>query len=63
MSRERMAEELGRLAVSRHVARAFGLLAATGLLEVLAPPLAALPPARLRHLGAWPRPSTANRPT
>jgi tRNA nucleotidyltransferase (CCA-adding enzyme) len=52
VSRERMAEELGRLAVSRHVARAFDLLDATGLLEVLAPPLAALPPARLRHLGA-----------
>jgi tRNA nucleotidyltransferase (CCA-adding enzyme) len=52
VSRERMAEELGRLAVSPHVARAFALLGATGLLEVLAPPLAALPPARLRHLGA-----------
>lgn len=52
VSRERMAEELGRLAVSPHVARAFELLAVTGLLEVLAPPLAALPRARLRHLGA-----------
>jgi tRNA nucleotidyltransferase (CCA-adding enzyme) len=52
VSRERMAEELGRLAVSRHVASAFALLASTGLLEVLAPPLAELPPARLRHLGA-----------
>ncbi len=52
VSRERMAEELGRLAVSPHVARAFDLLASTGLLEVLAPPLAALPPARLGHLGA-----------
>jgi tRNA nucleotidyltransferase (CCA-adding enzyme) len=51
VSRERMAEELSRLAVSRDVARAFGLLGVTGLLEVLAPPLAALPPARLRHLG------------
>jgi tRNA nucleotidyltransferase (CCA-adding enzyme) len=52
VSRERMAEELGRLAVSPHVARAFELLASTGLLEVLAPPLAGLPRARLRHLGA-----------
>ena len=52
VSRERMAEELARLAVSRHVARAFALLGETGLLEVLAPPLAALPPARRRHLGA-----------
>ena len=52
VSRERMAEELGRLAVSPHVARAFDLLATTGLLEVLAPPLATLPRARLRHLGA-----------
>jgi tRNA nucleotidyltransferase (CCA-adding enzyme) len=51
VSRERMADELGRLAVSSHVARAFELLAATGLLEVLAPSLAALPRARLRHLG------------
>jgi tRNA nucleotidyltransferase (CCA-adding enzyme) len=52
VSRERMAEELGRLAVSRQVAGAVVLLGATGLLEVLAPPLAALSPARLRHLGA-----------
>jgi tRNA nucleotidyltransferase (CCA-adding enzyme) len=52
VSRERMAEELGRLAVSPHVARAFELLSATGLLEVLAPPLAGLPRGRLRHLGA-----------
>ncbi len=52
VSRERMAEELGRLACSPHVARALELLSATGLLEVLAPPLAALGPARRRHLGA-----------
>jgi tRNA nucleotidyltransferase (CCA-adding enzyme) len=51
VSRERVAEELSRLAVSPHVARAFDLLGATGLLEVIAPPLAGLPPARRRHLG------------
>jgi tRNA nucleotidyltransferase (CCA-adding enzyme) len=51
VSRERVAEELSRLAVSAHVERAFELLGATGLLEVVAPLLASLAPARRKHLG------------
>ena len=52
VSMERVGEELARIAAAPHVDEALALLAATGLLEVVLPPLAALPPGDLRHLGA-----------
>jgi tRNA nucleotidyltransferase (CCA-adding enzyme) len=52
VSMERIGEELSRIAAAPHVDRALSLLAATGLLGVVLPPLAALPPAALRHLAA-----------
>jgi len=52
VSQERVGEELGRIAQAPHVDRALALLGTTGLLEVVLPPLASLPPAARRHLGA-----------
>ena len=49
VSRERVAEELSRLLVGPHAAGGIAALAATGLLPVVLPRLAALPPARVRH--------------
>lgn len=49
VSRERVAEELSRLLVAPHAGEAIELLEATGLLEVVLPALAALPPDRVRH--------------
>jgi tRNA nucleotidyltransferase (CCA-adding enzyme) len=52
VSQERVSEELSRLVAAPHVAAAVRLLAGTGLLEVVLPPLAALPPEALSHAGA-----------
>jgi len=49
VSRERVAEELSRLVTGRDAARGLLLLESTGLLEVVLPQLAALPPAARRH--------------
>ena len=49
VSRERMAEELSRLLVGPHAAAGLETLRTTGLLGVVLPRLAALPPARVRH--------------
>ena len=49
VSRERVAEELSRLLVGPHAAGGIAALSATGLLPVVLPRLAALPPARVRH--------------
>ncbi|HEX9308294.1 MAG TPA: tRNA cytidylyltransferase [Anaeromyxobacter sp.] len=55
---ERISEELGRLVVAPDAPRALGLMRATGLLEVVLPPLASLPGAAQSHatkvLGAVP---------
>jgi tRNA nucleotidyltransferase (CCA-adding enzyme) len=52
VSAERVAEELTRLAVAPHAARGVLLLARTGLLAVVLPELARLPPAEIRHAAA-----------
>ncbi|MEI6225167.1 MAG: tRNA cytidylyltransferase [Deltaproteobacteria bacterium] len=49
VSRERVAEELSRLLVGPHAAAGLETLQTTGLLGVVLPRLAALPPARVRH--------------
>ncbi|HET8722571.1 MAG TPA: tRNA cytidylyltransferase [Anaeromyxobacteraceae bacterium] len=49
VSRERVAEELTRLLVGPHAAAGLETLRATGLLAVVLPRLAALPPGRVRH--------------
>jgi tRNA nucleotidyltransferase (CCA-adding enzyme) len=49
VSRERVAEELSRLLVGPHAAGGIAALAATGLLPVVLPRLAALPTTRVRH--------------
>jgi tRNA nucleotidyltransferase (CCA-adding enzyme) len=49
VSRERIADELGKLVVAPHAARAVLLLASTGLAGELLPALAARPPADVRH--------------
>lgn len=51
VSQERICEELSRMAAAPHLAHGLDLLAATGLLEVVLPPLAALPSATRRHAG------------
>ena len=52
VSRERVCQELSRLVAAPHVAHALELLDATGLLEVVLPPLAALDEAARAHAGA-----------
>jgi tRNA nucleotidyltransferase (CCA-adding enzyme) len=52
VSLERVGEEVRRIADAPHLARALELLAATGLLEVILPPLAAVPGPVRRHAGA-----------
>jgi len=49
VSRERVAEELSRLLTGPGAAAGLATLSATGLLPVVLPRLAALPPARIRH--------------
>lgn len=49
VSRERVAEELSRLLVGSHAAAGLAVLSSTGLLAVVVPRLAAMPPARVRH--------------
>ncbi|HET8732609.1 MAG TPA: CCA tRNA nucleotidyltransferase, partial [Anaeromyxobacteraceae bacterium] len=49
VSRERVAEELSRLLVGPAAAAGLATLRATGLLGVVLPRLAALPPGRVRH--------------
>lgn len=49
VSRERVAEELSRLLVGPHAAAGLDTLSATGLLAIVVPRLAALPPGRVRH--------------
>lgn len=49
VSTERIAEELTRLVVAPHAERGLELMRRTGLLGVVLPALAALPPAELRH--------------
>lgn len=46
---ERISEELSRLVVAPHAARALGLMRDTGLLAAVLPALAAAPPAALDH--------------
>ncbi|MBK9517055.1 MAG: tRNA cytidylyltransferase [Anaeromyxobacter sp.] len=52
VSAERVGEELGRTVAAPFVEAALVLLAETGLLAVILPPLAALPAEALRHAGA-----------
>jgi tRNA nucleotidyltransferase (CCA-adding enzyme) len=52
VSIERIAEELTRLVVAPDAARGVELLRRTGLLGVVVPDLAALPPAEVRHAAA-----------
>jgi tRNA nucleotidyltransferase (CCA-adding enzyme) len=52
VSQERVCQELSRLVAAPHAAPALELLADTGLLELVLPPLAALPPEVRRHAGA-----------
>jgi len=49
VSRERVADELAKLLIAPHAARALALARATGLVDVVLPALAALPGADLRH--------------
>jgi tRNA nucleotidyltransferase (CCA-adding enzyme) len=49
VSRERVAEELSRLLVGPHAAAGLETLRTTGLLGLVLPRLAALPPGRVRH--------------
>ncbi len=49
VSRERMAEELSRLLVGPNAAAGLATLSSTGLLGIVLPRLAVLPPGRVRH--------------
>jgi tRNA nucleotidyltransferase (CCA-adding enzyme) len=51
VSIERVADELTRLAVAPHAAAGVELMLRTGLLKVVLPDLARLPPAAVRHAG------------
>jgi tRNA nucleotidyltransferase (CCA-adding enzyme) len=52
VSMERIGEELARTVAGDHVATALAMLDRSGLLALVLPPLAALPPAARRHAGA-----------
>lgn len=49
---ERITDELAKLLVARHAGAALRLLRSTGLLGIVLPPLAALPPRDVRHAAA-----------
>ena len=61
VSTERISDELGRLVVAPHADRGLALMRRTGLLEVVLPALAALPPRALDHATAVLRRSPADR--